>query len=246
MRVIGVIPARYGSSRLPGKPLKDICGKPMIWWVYQNVTKVDGFQDILVATDEERIINTCKNWGIPAVLTKSIHKTAIHRLGEVMNMIDGDYYIQINGDEPLIEPHVIQAVFPTDSILEDIWGENVITAIDNPVEAMDISNIKMVFDHDHICTYMSRIAIPFPNNTIDYQYYKHIGVIGFTKKMIELYSRTEPGNLEKIEGIDLLRFIDYGKKLHLNIVDNCSSLSVDTPKDLEEVRKRIAMRIGIY
>lgn len=119
------------------------------------------------------------------------------------------------------------------------WGINSVTKITDPVEAMDAANIKMVFDHENRCTYMSRTPIPYPYKALDWSYYKHVGVIGYTLDMLKFYVDSVPGRLEKIEGIDLMRFIDYGKPLYLTDVGACESLSVDTEKDLVEVRRRI-------
>lgn len=237
MKVVGIIPARYGSSRLPGKPLKDICGHPMIWWVYQRVKTVDLIDELYVATDDERIENVCLENNIPVIMTSSSHPTGAHRLQEVSDKIKADFYIQLNGDEPLINCDAIRAAIPLE-VPEDIeFGTNIITKITDPAQVIDPSNIKMVFDEDLYASYMSRTPIPYPFKSIDFSYYKHVGIIGYNKKMLDFYKNSTPGNFEKIEGIDTLRFLDYGKKLKLTIVENCESLSVDTEKDLNEVRK---------
>lgn len=238
MKAVAIIPARFASTRLPGKPLKDICGKPMIWWVYQQVIKVNGLDRVIIATDNSDIFSVCRNYGMEVMMTKEGHPTAIHRLYEISKVIDADFYIQINGDEPLIKPEMIELLLDEGTDIKGLCGKNIITPINNPVEAMDISNIKMVFDKEHICTYMSRIPIPYPYSSISYTYYKHVGVIGYTKKMLNFFVTSIPGRLERIEGIDLLRFIDYRKKLYLIEVKECNTLSIDTEKDLDEIRKR--------
>ena len=125
------------------------------------------------------------------------------------------------------------------SILKKPCGINAISKIDSPVELMDVANIKMTFDSEYRCTYMSRAPIPFPYKSLNCTYYKHIGIIGYTRKMLDFFVSSVPGYFEKIEGIDLLRFVDYGKPLYLHEIKECCSLSVDTEKDLEEVRIRI-------
>ena len=240
MKVIGVIPARMGSTRLPGKPLKDICGKPMVWWVYRQAVQAAGLEEVLIATDAEEIYKVCRKYQMPAVLTSNSHPTAIHRLWEVSQVYPAEFYIQINGDEPLIQSAVIEAVIPKEDLrAAGIWGINAITEIEDPVEAMDPANIKMVFNERRICTYMSRTPIPYPYRALDWKYYKHVGVIGYTPEMLEFYVHSKPGKMEQIEGIDLLRFVEYEKDLYLTEVKNFGSLSVDTQKDLDEVRKRI-------
>lgn len=239
MKVIGVIPARYGSTRLPGKPLADICGKPMIWWVYNRVKDIENFEKIVVATDHAKIVNECEKWGIPVIMTSSKHKTGANRLHEVSTLISADYYVQINGDEPLIDKEAIKKVIPNNIPIDRPFGTNIITSINDPALVMDPSNIKMTFDENMKCLYMSRTPIPYPYKSIDYRYYKHVGIIGYNKKMLDFYSNSVPGRQEQIEGIDTLRFLDYGYELKLVIIEKYNSLSVDTEKDLNYVRTKI-------
>ena len=237
MKVVGVIPARYGSTRLPGKPLKDILGHPMIWWVYERVRSVEKLDEVFVATDDERIEIACKEMNIPVVMTANTHRAAAHRLQEVSETIHADFYVQLNGDEPLINTDAIAAAIP-DYVPQDVeFGTNIITEMNDPAQVMDPSNIKMVFDDQMNALYMSRTPIPYPFKSLDFKYYKHVGIIGYNKKMLDFYKNTEPGRFEIIEGIDTLRFLDYGKQLKLSLVPSCHSLSVDTEKDLEEVRR---------
>ena len=176
-------------------------------------------------------------------MTRSNHREAANRLQEVSNSIVADFYIQINGDEPLVNPEYVDAAIP-DYIPQDIeYGTNLITKMINPAEVNDTSNIKVVFDVENIATYMSRQAIPCPYRSIEFDYYKHIGVIGYNKKMLDFYESHGPGIFEKIEGIATLRFTDYGKKLLCIEVPDGESLSVDTEKDLEYVRKKIKAKL---
>lgn len=239
MKVVGIIPARYASTRLPGKPLKDILGHPMIWWVYQRVLNAKRLDKVYVATDDERIAEVCKVYDIPAVMTANTHRTAAHRLQEVSETIHADFYVQLNGDEPLINTDAIDAVVPEDISQDVALGTNIITEMTEPTQVIDPSNIKMVFDDDMNALYMSRTPIPFPFKAIDFKYYKHVGIIGYNKKMLDLYRDTKPGRFELIEGIDTLRFLDYGKQLKLTLVPNCHSLSVDTEQDLQMVIQMI-------
>lgn len=240
MHVLGVIPARYQSTRFPGKPLADICGKPMIWWVYNRVQKASKLDSVYVATDDERISGVCKEFSIPFIMTKSTHMTSTNRVCEVAQNIEADYYVQINGDEPLINIEAVNAAVPEYVQQDTAFGTNIITEMTEPSQVIDSSNIKVVFDKDFRCAYMSRTPIPYPNKSIDFKYYKHVGIIGYNKKMLELYENTTPGQFERIEGIDTLRFIDYGKRLNLIYIPECHSLSVDTPKDLDEVKRIIS------
>lgn len=235
MKVVGIIPARYASTRLPGKPLKNIMGHPMVWWVYHRVCSVDKLDEIYVATDDERIRKVCDENRIPVIMTANTHSTGAHRLWEVSETVKADFYVQLNGDEPLIDTNAIKAVIPDKVPQETEYGTNVITEITDAAQALDPTNIKMVFNEEMEAVYMSRIPIPFPYKAIDFTYYKHVGIIGYNKKMLDFYQKTTPGRFERIEGIDTLRFIDYGKQLQLFYVPNCHSLSVDTQKDLDMV-----------
>lgn len=237
MKVVGIIPARYASTRLPGKPLKDILGYPMIWWVYQRVLNAKKLDEVYVATDDERIAKVCEEYRIPIVMTANTHTTAAHRLQEVSSTIKADFYVQLNGDEPLVNTDAIDAVVPNEIPQDVAFGSNIITEMTDPSQVMDPSNIKMVFDENMNALYMSRTPIPYPFKAIDFKYYKHVGIIGYNKKMLDLYRDTRPGRFELIEGIDTLRFLDYGKQLQLVLVSNCHSLSVDTEQDLEMVIK---------
>jgi 3-deoxy-manno-octulosonate cytidylyltransferase (CMP-KDO synthetase) len=242
MKVLGVIPARYNSSRFPGKPLADIHGKPMIWWVFENAKEADKISELVVATDDERIVEACGRYGLPCVMTAATHQTAANRMQEVSDSIAADYYVCINGDEPLLSVAVIDAVVP-ETIPQDVpFGTNIITKMDDPAEVNDVANIKVAFDDNFNALYMSRSPIPAPFRTLDYQYYKHVGVLGYNKAMLDFYRDSVPGRFESIEGIDTMRFLDYGKQLRFIEVGECRSLSVDTPKDLEKVKAILKLK----
>ena len=237
MKVVGIIPARYASTRLPGKPLKDILGYPMIWWVYKRVSTVKELDEIYVATDDNRIKEVCEKYNIPIIMTSPDHPNGAMRLQEVSETVKADFYVQLNGDEPLMNTDAIEAAIP-EKVPQDVaFGTNIITQIDDPAQVMDASNIKMVFDDQMNALYMSRTPIPYPFKSIDFQYYKHVGIIGYNKMMLDFYKNSQPGRFEQIEGIDTLRFLDYGKQLKLSLVPDCHSLSVDTQKDLDMVIK---------
>lgn len=243
MKTIGIIASRYGSSRLPGKALKDICGRPMVWWVYQSVSKSKKLDEVYVATDDQRVIDVCEVYNIPVLMTRSDHREAANRLWEVSNSIAADFYIQINGDEPLIDYKSIDAAIPETVPQDTEYGTNLMAKISNPVEAIDASNIKVVFDENYYATYFSRTPIPYPYRDIEFNYYKHVGVIGYNKKMLDFYAQNGPGRFEVIEGIATLRFTDYGKKLLCVEVEDKESLSVDTLMDLNHVKKVIERKL---
>ncbi len=233
MKIIGIIPARYKSSRFEGKPLADILGKPMIWWTYNQVKKVKGLDDVYVATDDDRIINKCKELNMNVIPTKDTHTMMLERIQEVSEKIDADLYISIAGDEPLVEPAIIEKVVleykkePKDVI-------NLRTKITDPIDVLNWTTMKVVTDTKGYALYASRSPIPYPKASLNYEYYKHMGTYGLTKKALDFFVSHPKGPLEKIEDFDLLRFLEY--KMPVKIVDVISdTVSVDTPKDLDRV-----------
>jgi 3-deoxy-manno-octulosonate cytidylyltransferase (CMP-KDO synthetase) len=233
MKTIGVIPARYKSTRFEGKPLADICGKPMIWWVYNQVKKVKEFTDVFVAIDDARIQKVCEEENIKYIMTSEKHPEHISRIYEVSENIMADYYVCVNGDEPLIDPVSIAKILP-DKIKHDFYFGGAMRILTDPVEAIDSGNIKLVVNSDGRCVYMSRMPVPFPKGTLMFQYNKYVGIECFNKAALDFFVSTPMGKIERIEDIDHLRFIEYGKDLIFRYVES-ESFSVDTPKDLEKV-----------
>lgn len=246
MKIVAVIPARYASTRLPGKPLKDICGKPMIWWVYQQVKKVKEIDKVVCAIDDERIEKACIEYDIPYVMTSSDLPEHISRIHEVSTKIEADYYMCINGDEPLISPNCITPVIPSEIYNEPYFG-GAMRKLTDPAETIDFAKIKLVVSNTGRCLYMSRTPVPYPRGTLLFQYNKYVGVECFNKKALDFFVSTPMGSIEKIEDIDHLRFLENGIDLHFNYVDS-ESISVDTPKDLEKVRKLMQEKLskGVY
>lgn len=235
MKIVAIIPARYQSSRFPGKPLADLCGKPMIWWVYNQVKKVSEIDEVYVATDDDRIFSMCEKIGINSIMTDLHHETSTERVNEVAHKVGADLYVVVNGDEPLIDPEIIRAIIPMNKIDTDFYVSNLMTEILHPSEVIDFTNIKVVTDKEGNALFMSRSPIPYPKAFIDYKYYKHVGVLIYSKSALEFFATTPKGYNEKIEDVNELRFIENGKKLKMVEV-KAHSLSVDTPKDLEYVR----------
>ena len=243
MNIIGVIPARYQSSRLPGKPLADICGKPMIWWVYQQVKKVSRFDEVVVAIDDSRIREACGQYGLRYVMTKDNHPEHISRVHEVSENIKADLYVCVNGDEPLISPEVIEQALPQEGT--PVLFSGAMRKLSDPAEALDPGNIKLAVNNDNECIYISRTLVPFPKGTLLFNYYKYVGIECFSKEALDYFVSTPQGRLEKIEDIDHLRFLENHKILNFTEVQS-ESISVDTAKDLEKVRKIISSKAQSY
>ena len=235
MKLIGVIPARYDSSRMPGKPIADILGKPMIWWVYQQVMKKDIFDCVVVAADDERIVEACKKNGMDVLMTSRDHDTPTSRLYEVSTKIDGDLYLLIMGDEPLVNADCFSLIVPKENTPE-YYVAALTNTLTEPTEVIDFSNQKVVCNAERNALLISRSPIPYPKGTLDFQYEKVTGVQLFSKKALEFYNKTPKSLLEKAEENDLMRFIEHGIPVRM-INSSYKTISVDTPKDLEKVRE---------
>lgn len=234
MNIVGVIPARFNSTRFQGKPLADICGKPMIWWVYNRVSQVKCFSDVFVAIDDERIREICEEMSIKYVMTRNDHPEHISRIHEVSDKVEADLYVCINGDEPLISPLCIEQVLPKEKP-EGLYFGGAIRIMSDAAETIDPSRIKVVISDTGRCLYMTRTPSPYPKGTLMFCYNKYVGIECFNKEALDFFVSTPQANLERIEDIDHLRFLEHGKEIHFSYVDS-ESISVDTPKDLEKVR----------
>lgn len=240
MKIIGVIPARYESSRFPGKPLAIISGKPMIWWVYQQCLKVNLLNEVYVATDDERILSVCEENNMRVIMTSKTHPTGTDRIGEVAEKVRADLYVNIQGDEPMLEPETIKAAivpFFEDSSLQ---VSNLMTKITNPVDVINFTVPKVITNKDGIGIYLTRSTAPYPKGSIDYDYYKQVCVYGFKPEALRFFceygKRYGKGRVEKIEDIEILRFIENGYKVQY-IEVNSNTVAVDTEKDLKKVRE---------
>ncbi len=247
MKIIGVVPARYKSSRFPGKPLADICGKPMIWWVYQQCLKVEDFESVYVATDDEKIFETCNNLNIKVVMTSDKHKTGTDRVGEVARKIPSDLIVNIQGDEPLLEPSTIKAAIKPFYDNSDLQISNLMTKIKDPVDVVNFTVPKVITNKDGIGIYLTRSTAPYPKGKIDYSYYKQVCVYGFKPEALKFYcdygEKYGKAKIEAIEDIEILRFIENGYKVQF-IEVNSDTVAVDTPNDLDRVREIVSRQIN--
>ena len=240
MKIIAVIPARYQSSRFEGKPLAEICGKLMIERVYLQAKKVVQFDEVYVATDDDRIYNACATRHIPVVMTSTVHRTGTDRLGEVAEKIPADLYVNIQGDEPLIEPStIIKAIEPfLDNPDTDIQVTNLMTKIKDPVDLINVTVPKVIAAADGRGIFLTRAAAPFPKGNINVDYYKQVCVYGFTPQALKFYcdfgKKYGKAKIESVEDIEILRFIENGYRVQYIEVDS-DTIAVDTPADLQRV-----------
>ncbi len=198
-----------------------------------------------MATDDQRIVDVCDKYSMNVIMTSDKHKTPNDRVHEVSTKIDADIYVCINGDEPLIEPEVIERALPEEKDIDDLeyFYSNVITTISNPVEVVDPTNIKAVANAQGDAMWASRSPIPYPKGNMEFEYKKIVGVAAFSKKALQFYVDTPRSQVEFTEELDLYRFLENGKKVKLKEIE-CHTLSVDTPKDLEKVRAVMAEKLG--
>jgi 3-deoxy-manno-octulosonate cytidylyltransferase (CMP-KDO synthetase) len=242
MEVLGVVPARYASSRLPGKPIVDICGKPMIWWVYQAAIKVKEFSKVIVATDDERIVDVCNQYGMEVVLTSPDGACLIDRLHELSERFDYDYYVSINGDEPLIESEIVHFVLPDYVEKDKPLVRGLMREFTDPVEVIDPANMKIVCNERGKLLFISRSPIPYPHKTGEFTYKKYVGVECYNKTALDIYNEKTPGPIEKIEDLGTLRFLENDVDVYYTLIQS-HSLSVDTVRDLEKVRHIMKERL---
>ena len=231
MKTIAVIPARYQSSRLPGKPLADILGKPMIWWVYQEAKKCPRLADVVVACDDERIAAACREYGMNYLMTSPDHDTPTGRIWEVSTRLDADLYLQVMGDEPLINAAAFDLILPH-TLPDDPYYVSVLTNVmGHPADVVDFSNQKVVTNARREILMISRSPIPYPKGTLDFEYEKVTGIQLYSKQALAFYHETPKSLLEKAEENDMMRFIENGHTVHA-IVSPYKTVSVDTAKDL--------------
>lgn len=245
MKVIGVIPARYLSSRFPGKPLADICGKPMIWWVYQQCIKSKYLDEVYVATDSNLIEETCCALNLNVVLTSKDHKTGTDRVGEVANKIKADIIVNIQGDEPLLEPDTIDAAIIPFFSNPSLEITNLMTKIKNPVDVVNCTIPKVITNNEGIGVFLTRSMAPYPKGSIQYDFYKQVCVYGFRPDALDFFckygKKYGKAKIEAIEDIEILRFIENGYRVQFVEVDS-NTIAVDTPNDLEKVKQIVKLK----
>ncbi|MCK8827324.1 3-deoxy-manno-octulosonate cytidylyltransferase [Natroniella acetigena] len=236
MQVIGIIPARYASTRLPGKPLKEIAGQPMIQHVYQQAVAADSLAQVIVATDDQRIYQAVEDFGGQVEMTSKDHQTGTDRLAEVAQNLEAEIIVNIQGDEPLLNPEMIdQAVEP---LLEDSTIQ-MGTLKHKIIDQQEIDSphiVKVVTDQDDFALYFSRTAIPYPRQETGLDYYKHIGLYVYRRDFLLSYTEMEQTPLEEQESLEQLRVLENGYRIKV-VETEYEAIGVDTLEDLERVRE---------
>ena len=237
MKSICVIPARYSSTRLPGKPLKDICGRPMICRVYERASKAKSVAEVIVATDDERIFLAVEKNGGRAMMTRADHKTGTDRLAEVAEKFsDAEVIVNVQGDEPLIEPALIDELVAEFVADKNLQMATVATELTDAEEMKNPNNVKVVLDKKNYALYFSRSLIPYPRNAGKSKIFKHIGIYAYRRNFLLDYAKMEPTSLEQSESLEQLRALENGFKIRV-IKSSCKFVGVDTEEDLKLVNK---------
>ena len=239
-----VIPARYGSTRLPGKPLLEIAGKPMIQHVVERVRQSATPDRVIVATDDDRIMAAVEAFGGEAMLTATDHPTGTDRLAEVAEAFQSvDLVINVQGDEPLIPPQAIDALAAAFTDRPDLQMATLISELED-ADAENPAAVKVVASLDGHALYFSRSLIPYPRNPgSQCRYYKHIGVYAYRRDFLLQYAKLPPTPLEQTESLEQLRALEHGFRIRL-IETEFRSIGVDTPEDLQRVRKMFLTEQG--
>jgi len=238
LSVVGVIPARYGSSRLPGKPLVDLQGKPLLYHVFQRCLKARSLSRVLIATDDDRIHKAAREFGAEVVMTGREHRSGTDRIAEAVQDIDADLVINIQGDEPLIDFRAIDQVV---QLLKEDDAADMVTLKAPIFSEEDLLNpnvVKVVTDERGYALYFSRAPIPFhrakPQSFDDC--YRHIGLYAYRRGFLMQFTKWTPSTLERMEDLEQLRALEHGARIKVGLT-GASVFGIDTPEDLERIRK---------
>ena len=234
--VVAIIPARYGSTRFPGKVLTDIHGKTLIQHVYERVSLSSAVSRVVVATDDERIAREVEGFDGKAIMTSPDHKSGTDRVVEASKETGGDIIVNVQGDEPLIDPAVIDAVVEKLVHDEEIVCATAVFPVTDEVVYHDPNTVKVVIDHKGWALYFSRSPLPFYRDSEFHKAYIHIGIYCFRKNFLDLYSGLKPSILETAEKLEQLRILENGYRIGV-VVTGHPAIGVDTEADLENVKR---------
>jgi 3-deoxy-manno-octulosonate cytidylyltransferase (CMP-KDO synthetase) len=241
MKAIGIIPARYQSTRFQGKPLADILGKPMIQRVFEAATRARSLDATVVATDDVRIFDAVKSFGGSAIMTSSEHRSGTDRVAEAAAACDAAIVVNIQGDEPLLDPQMIDECVGALTANDGVGLCTVMKRIGEEAFS-DPGVVKVVCDTRGRALYFSRSLIPYPRTRTDeFAVFEHIGLYAYTRECLTMLSQLPPTPLEQIEGLEQLRALENGIPIQV-VETRCTGplVSVDTEEDLERVRQIFA------
>lgn len=244
MKIVGVIPARYASTRLPCKLLRDICGKPLLQWTYEAARKAKLLDKLIVACDDVKIKQACDSFGADCVMTSVEHKSGTDRIAEAIGPMEARVVINIQADEPLISPAIIDALADTMLANDSLVMATVKRRI---VENADIDNpnvVKVVCDKDGFALYFSRYAIPYKRDAgADIAYFKHMGIYAYAKDFLYVFKKLSGSCLENAEKLEQLRVLEAGYKIKV-IETTFDTVGVDTEEDLLRVENLLKAKVA--
>ncbi|MBO5947286.1 3-deoxy-manno-octulosonate cytidylyltransferase [bacterium] len=231
-----IIPARYGSTRLEGKPLLEVDNKPIIQWVVETAKCVDGVDYVIVATDDERIFDACKKFGADVEMTSTEHKSGTDRIAEVVDRhSDIKYIVNLQGDEPMMPKDAIQLVIDSLKNNNNADISTLIRPENNEEELNNPNLVKCVISNDNFALYFSRSKIPFERNPITGDFYAHLGIYGYTREALFKMRELPQSSLERTESLEQLRALQNGLKIITNVV-NIKPIGIDTIEDFERFK----------
>lgn len=242
----GIIPARYASTRFPGKPLADINGKPMIWHVYERACRCAHLNQVVVATDDQKIEHTAKSLGIPVVMTRSDHISGTDRILEAaikLQVPEDSIIVNIQGDEPALHPEMISELIRPFSDF-NIYVTTLARMMD-ATSAQSPDVVKVVLDRNNNALYFSRAPIPYPREKESSLFHAHIGLYGFRYSALKNFVSWPPGRLEAIEKLEQLRLLENHIPIHVVITSHIS-IGVDRPEDIEKVKKLLEVSTSTH
>ncbi|MFH1798523.1 MAG: 3-deoxy-manno-octulosonate cytidylyltransferase [Candidatus Omnitrophota bacterium] len=243
MKIIAVIPARWHSTRFEGKVLADINGKPMVQHVWERVKRARAIDEVIVAVDTEKVFKAVEKFGGKAVFTSQGHPSGTDRISEIANSIDADIFVNVQSDEPLVRPSMIDALAQVYEREGDIKMATLIKRIHEKREISDPNVVKVVIDRRAFALYFSRSPIPFirdetPGEDMSARYFKHIGLYSYTRDFLLTYANLSKSILENEEKLEQLRVLEHGYKIK-TIETRYETAGVDTAEDLERVRNML-------
>ncbi|MCO7225855.1 3-deoxy-manno-octulosonate cytidylyltransferase [Pleionea sp. CnH1-48] len=238
-----IIPARYASSRLPGKPLAMIGDKPMIQWVYEQA-QASGAQSVAVATDDQRVYDAVLDFGGVAVMTRDDHESGTDRIHEAcqsLGLEESDIVVNVQGDEPFIPPEVISQVAQLMSAPDSVMA-TLCTPIESEEERTNPNAVKVVFSERGKALYFSRHAIPYDRDQsidadkLNQHYFRHLGIYAYRRSFLQVFAQLKPSRLESIEKLEQLRVLENGFSIEIGVASEAPLAGVDTADDLETAR----------
>jgi 3-deoxy-manno-octulosonate cytidylyltransferase (CMP-KDO synthetase) len=238
MKVVAILPARYGSTRFPGKPLVDIAGKPMIQHVYERTAQTRSINRVIVATDDERIRAAVESFGGEVQMTRDDHPSGTDRLAEVAGRIEADLIVNVQGDEPLIDPVMIEAAVTPLLADPSILMGTLMSRIEDFEECTNPNVVKVVSDRAGFALYFSRASIPYgrdlTQNVVPSPSFKHIGLYVYQRDFLLQYPTLPETPLERLEKLEQLRALEHGHRIRI-VETDLQSIGVDVPEDVERV-----------